>query len=381
MDWKRQLRVFELNKQWDQAIEFMQIVIAAHPDDMDAYIYMNFLIMNLLVEEDYDVLKHDYYAELAQKYFDESYAKFSNNAEYLFCTGITAVMSEWYFGIEVEDYQRMLTRAMELEPDNIVYKETYYLKLDQNIPKEHEELLAYAKLILQKNSSLIKEYETRGAIGEYLKDCQISWANRILNWQPLPQDPQSVWKRKLDSLERSKEWDQAIEFMQTTISTYPNNMQAYIYTNFLLMNLLVNEKFNEDKHDYYASLLKKYFDESYAKFSNNAEYLFCTGVTATMDEEYLGLETKDVNKMLIRVMELEPNNILYKSADYLYVNRRILNQSPAALDYAEQVLERGSKLRDQLNWHCAFNKYLSESIIKWAEDVVAWNSKTQQVQA
>ena len=362
----------------------MQIVIEANPDDMDAYIYINFLLMNTLVEvgrDNYNVDNRDYYVELTKEYFDESYAKFSNNAEYLFCTGITAVMSEWYFGIEVEDYQRMLARAMELEPDNIVYKETYYLKLDQNIPKDREELLAYAKLILQKDSKLNQELNQRGAIGEYLQDCQISWANRILEWKPLPQDPQSVWKRQLKSLEYFSQWDQAIEFMQTTISTYPDDMQAYIYTNFLLMNLLVNKKFDKSKHDYYASLLKKYFDESYAKFSNNAEYLFCTGVTATMDEEYLGLETKDVYKMLTQSIELEPDNILYKSADYLYLNRKILNQSPAALDYAEQVLERGSKLRDQLNWHCAFNKYLSESIIKWAEDVVAWNSKTQQVQA
>ena len=140
-------------------------------------------------------------------------------------------------------------------------------------------------------------------------------------------------------------------------------------------------KFDKSKHDYYASLLKKYFDESYAKFSDNAEYLFCTGITAIMDEEYLGLEVEAVHKMLIQAMKLEPDNIWYKSADYLYVNRRILNQSPAALEYAEQALERGSKLRDKLNWHCAFNKYLSEEIIKWAQDVVAWNSKAQQWQA
>ena len=381
MDWKKQLRVFELNKQWDQAIEFMQIVIEANPNDMDAYIYMNFLVMNLLALENYDVSRHDYYAKLVKKYFDESYAKFSNNAEYLFCTGITAVMSEWYFGIEVEDYQKMLNRALELEPDNIIYKETYYLKLDQNILSERDELLAYAKLILQKDSLLNQKLNQFGGLGKYIQDCLVSWANRILKWKPLSQDVQSVWKRKLDFLECAGEWDQAIEFMQTTISAYPNDMQVYIYTNFLLMNLLVNEKFDESKHDYYVSLLKKYFDESYAKFSDNAEYLFCTGITAVMSEWYFGIEVEDVHKILVRAMELEPDNILYKSADYLYVNRRILNQSPAALEYAEQALHRGSKLRNKLNWHCAFNKYLSESIIKWAQDVIAWNSKTEQVQA
>ena len=384
MNWKKQLRELELNGQWDRAIEFMQIVVEANPDDMDAYIYINFLLMNTLVEvgiDNYDVDNRDYYIELLKKYFDESYAKFSSNAEYLFCTGITAVFSEWFMGIEVEDYQRMLAKAMELEPGNLLYKKSYYIHLKSDIPSQQAEAIPYAKLILQEDSILAKEWEARGAIGEYLQDCQISWAKDILNWKPLPQDSQSVWKRQLKSLERSKEWDQAIEFMQTTISIYPDDMQTYIYTNFLFMNLLVNEKFDESKHDYYASLLKKYFDESYAKFSDNAEYLFCTGITAIMDEEYLGLEVEAVHKMLIQAMKLEPDNIWYKSADYLYVNRRILNQSPAALEYAEQALSHNSELDSKLNWHCAFNKYLSEEIIKWAQDVVAWNSKAQQWQA
>ena len=85
--------------------------------------------------------------------------------------------------------------------------------------------------------------------------------------------------------------------------------------------------------------------------------------------------------MLIQAMKLEPDNIWYKSADYLYVNRRILNQSPAALEYAEQALSHNSELDSKLNWHCAFNKYLSEEIIKWAEGVIARDSKIQQWQA
>ena len=189
------------------------------------------------------------------------------------------------------------------------------------------------------------------------------------------------WKKYLRILELDKQWDRAIEFMQITIEANPNDMDAYIYMNFLIMNLLSLENYNALKHDYYAELAKKYFDESYAKFSNNAEYLFCTGVTAIMNEEYLGLETEAVHKMLIQAMGLEPDNILYKSADYLYLNRKILNQSPAALEYAEQALHLGSDLRSKLNWHCAFNKYLSEASIRWAQDVVAQNSKTQQVQA
>jgi len=42
MGWKEHLRELELNKKWDQAIEFMQMIIEANPDNMDAYIYTNF---------------------------------------------------------------------------------------------------------------------------------------------------------------------------------------------------------------------------------------------------------------------------------------------------------------------------------------------------
>src|SRR5687767_3044549 len=119
MNWQKQLQVLELYKEWDFAIELMKNIIADDQENMDAYISMNYLLMNLLVEEDYDRNNHDQYASLIKKYFDETYAKFSENAEYLYYTGITAFISEWYFGIEVEDARAMLEGALQREPDNI----------------------------------------------------------------------------------------------------------------------------------------------------------------------------------------------------------------------------------------------------------------------
>ncbi len=54
MEWKIQLCKLEKAKQWDKAITFMQKVITQKPDDIDAYLFMEYLLMNLLVEEDYD---------------------------------------------------------------------------------------------------------------------------------------------------------------------------------------------------------------------------------------------------------------------------------------------------------------------------------------
>lgn len=58
--------------------------------------------MNLLVEEDYEFAKIDYYSGLLKRYFHESYVKFSQEPEYLFYTAITASMSEWFMGINAK---------------------------------------------------------------------------------------------------------------------------------------------------------------------------------------------------------------------------------------------------------------------------------------
>ena len=381
MNWKQYLLDLEHKEQWDNAIEYMEGIVEANPDDMDAYIYINFLLMNTLVEvdvENYDVNNCDYYAKLLLEYYNNSYAKFSNNAEYLFCSATTAVFSPWFMGLAAEDYEKMFARAIELDPENLLYQKTYYLYLDQLVHSQQAEKLVYAKLILQENSPLIKEWESRGALGEYLKMMQIEWAKNVLDWEIKRHDPQIVWRMQSYKLTGS---DQLIEFMQTTISAYPNDMQAYMYINFLLMNLLVNEKYNQNKHDYYVSLLKKYITESYKKFSDNAECLFCTGVIAAMKAEYSGLSVDMIYTMLTRATELDPGNILYKSADYLYLDRRFSNQAPAALEYAKQILQMGLDLRNQLSWEHRFDEYICNKIIKWAEGVIARDSKAQQWQA
>jgi hypothetical protein len=60
MSWKKQLAGFEHRKEWDEAIELMQHVIAENSYDLDACLSMNYLLMNLLVEEDYNRRKLDY---------------------------------------------------------------------------------------------------------------------------------------------------------------------------------------------------------------------------------------------------------------------------------------------------------------------------------
>ncbi|MGB8467995.1 MAG: hypothetical protein WCE21_03235 [Candidatus Babeliales bacterium] len=183
MHWKEHLDRLEQEKQWDEAIAFMQQFIQENPNNMDAYMFMNYLIMNFIVEEDCDwndqpTVKR--YATLAKWYFDESYAKFSNNAEYLYITAKTAVMSEWFFGIDVTDYYRMFAKAHELEPDNIMYQEQYWYNVSDKNPAD-KALIAHAKLVLSDNSPIKIQLKDKGAVGRYILMLRRGWAEDVLS--------------------------------------------------------------------------------------------------------------------------------------------------------------------------------------------------------
>lgn len=50
MNWKEKLSILEQHDDFDIAIFYMQEVIKAHPDDVGAYIYMLFRLMDTIVE-------------------------------------------------------------------------------------------------------------------------------------------------------------------------------------------------------------------------------------------------------------------------------------------------------------------------------------------
>jgi hypothetical protein len=184
MEWKEILRKLELNKQWDEAIEFMEDIIANNPNNMDAYIAMNYLLMNLLVEEEHgENFDHERYELLAKKYFDVSWSKYSENPEYLYYTGRTAVMSEWYFGVTGDEVTAMLDKALFLDPDNLIYQWLYYWPLSRTDPK-NASVLAYIDKLLDKNSSIQKNLQEKGAVGEYILDLMTYWAKQVLANDP-----------------------------------------------------------------------------------------------------------------------------------------------------------------------------------------------------
>ena len=180
MIWKKQLLALEQHKEWDFAIEYMQSVITEHANDVDAYLSMCYLLMNLLVEEEYDESKHDYYTDLCKKYFQESYARFHEDAEYLFFIAEIAYMSEWYFDITVEDADKMRYKAMNLDPNNSVYTWYNYMHLNKNDPNDFKKLKNYVLMILSEDSPIKSVLNPKGSLGKCFFDMMSHWARRIL---------------------------------------------------------------------------------------------------------------------------------------------------------------------------------------------------------
>ncbi len=175
MNWKKQLSKFEESKDWISSINFIQRIIENDSNNLDAYLSMNYLLMNLLVEEQYDIDDHDYYAGLLKKYFIESYAKFSNNAEYLFYIGKIACISEWYFDIDIEEAKSMVKKASQLEPNNFLYKWADYDDLDFCKSGDKNKMIVYAKQALS-HPEVKRNLESKGSLGKYLWNSLTFWS-------------------------------------------------------------------------------------------------------------------------------------------------------------------------------------------------------------
>lgn len=171
MAWQQELRTLENREAWDQAISLLKKTIAHDHSSVDAYMSMNYLLMNLLVDENEDEdesSNFSSYETMAKKYFKESYAKFCDNPEYLFFTGVTAAMAESCFAIDADQVQQMFQKAMQLQPENILYRWGYCAYVDTESKESQAKGIECAKAITQGKSPIKAMLLAKGSLGEYV---------------------------------------------------------------------------------------------------------------------------------------------------------------------------------------------------------------------
>lgn len=166
MNWKDEISAIEGKNDWKSAIELLERVKENH---RDLYLRVIFLLLDFVVEGQYTKEEHDYAASKLKDFFDKANEKFSEDAEFLFFSGILIYIGEWYFGMDsVSPATAMLQKAMETEPQNSLYKWGYYSRIDQR-PEQNTSLkLQLSEQLLFKEPQLINFLGDKGLLGQYV---------------------------------------------------------------------------------------------------------------------------------------------------------------------------------------------------------------------
>ena len=102
------------------------------------------------------------YMAAAQKYFAESYVRFSNNPEYLYYAAHILGHIAWYFGAS-DDQTDLEQRALRMHYNTILNEMDYYETLYYSEPKSVD-VIKYATDILN-DPSIQEQLATKGAAG------------------------------------------------------------------------------------------------------------------------------------------------------------------------------------------------------------------------
>jgi hypothetical protein len=132
------------------------------------------------------------------------------------------------------------------------------------------------------------------------------------------------WSEKLSAIESTfghreqRSWMPAIEQAQQIWADFSGEVEVKVRVLYLLHHILVEEAYPAEEHDPMASLLERYFRESYAQCAENAEYLFFIGKILYVAEWYFGLDDdakpttdKLAFQMQMKAFQKEPDNPLY----------------------------------------------------------------------
>lgn len=169
MNWREQIKDIEKDfgfhkeRNWRLAIDLVDRLLKRYPSNVELNIRGIYILHNILLEEKTPDKERDRMTDLLQKWFNQSNEKFSDNAEYLFFIGKILHIAEWYFGLDdnklAVEFQK---KAMEKEPDNLLYEWAYRLSCND----VSEGYLAHQ--LMQYEKSKISWLERKGFPGEYV---------------------------------------------------------------------------------------------------------------------------------------------------------------------------------------------------------------------
>jgi len=165
MNWKNEILLIEQKQDWKNAIYWYE---NNEDKELEIYLRIIFVLLDFLVDGNYTAEEHDLVSFKIKKMYDETHSKFLNNSEFLFFAGIMIFIAEWYFGMDdVETGTIMLKKAMQNNPDNILYKWAFYTITDQRA-SINTDLKQQLSIQILKKIEIIEWLKNKGLIGKYV---------------------------------------------------------------------------------------------------------------------------------------------------------------------------------------------------------------------
>jgi hypothetical protein len=165
MSWKDRLDDLVQKRRWKELGTFVADALNQNRASDDIAIEAIYLLLNVLLYGEWESQEEAGEIERTlRELFTKSYAKFHNNAQYLFFVGYFIALAEWAFGQEdLKLSHAMLKKAAELEPGNLLYKWGYRFSSGDPTAGQLTE-----KLYL--NSEVIASLASKGDAGKYIAE-------------------------------------------------------------------------------------------------------------------------------------------------------------------------------------------------------------------
>lgn len=170
-DWKLEIIALIEDKKWQKLIDILQSNVTSSGNSLDVILNLDYVLIHILVEEDYNDYEEKVFTDLLRNTFTESYSKYSENDDYLFFTGITCHISEWYFDIDISQAKTMIEKAYKNNPDSMLFEWGYYAYV-QN--EKSEKVIQCSRDII-KDSYAMTFLKDKSILGEYIMDIIKYW--------------------------------------------------------------------------------------------------------------------------------------------------------------------------------------------------------------
>lgn len=390
-NWKTTLISLEHAKQWDKAITFLQGVIEQHPNDVDAAICMNYLMMNLLLEEQYDESKSNHYQDIAVKHFYTSYKKFNNDPGYLFCAGwMSTAMARWFFGIMDDTFAAsMEQRALLKSPDHPLFLKAIFLRMDSSeTPYRQYLYMPYAKYILDPESSFKPLFSQWGSFGEHMIAIYTNDSKDAVNiakyYEKLETNllkffiPDSStitgWKDLVLTCESNKRYTDAIDLLKNLISSNNKNKDAYIFLLNTLSLVLTNEDLDFNARTTHQMLFSTYFNQSRTIFADDHEYHFYVFHIINRNPALAYMSHEELEQFRFKAIWPAQDNLLFQWAYYqtVHLDNELLHA--IAHPFAQIIINKPA-FKIMLDQKGSCGTMVWHDMVAWAQKVLAQPSK------